>query len=417
MGVMGLGAFVALMLVAGVQAEAGDERLYGRVTTAGGEVLQGFLRWDNQVGWSDFLEGTKEIPWEHRREREELDPAYGRAMRRERSLEAFGVRITWDRDDTADPLTVSSAVRFAHIASIVVLDNRRVRLTLRDGEEVVLEAATSHLGGTLRGLVVDDPSRGEIALRRRDLDRIDFLPAPAGERPLDRRLHGTVVTKEGVELTGFVAWDRDEAFASDVLDGDAVDDGATYEIAFAEIAAIEWVSARSARVVLRDGSEVVLRGTNDVDRDNRGIEIADPAFGRAVVSWEAFDAVTFHERRAAPAAYADFTLPGSLSGTVRTSAGDVLEGRIRWDNDEAWGWEVLDGWMDDVAYDVELRSVRSIVRGGGTGAEVTLLDGRVLMLTRSNDVDRGNQGIFVTDDRGRTTLVKWDDFEEVTFAW
>ena len=224
-----------------------------------------------------------------------------------------------------------------------------------------------------------------------------------------------MTTRGGVELTGFVAWDRDDVFGSDVLDGEGVDDGIDHEIAFGEIGAIEWESSRSARVILRSGEQLVLRGTNDVDRDNRGIEISDPAFGRAIVPWEEFDALTFHSRRAAPGGYTTFAGGLPLYGTVHTRAGDRITGRIRWDNDEEADWEVLDGWSQGVEFDIELGRIRSIDKAGISSVEVTLLDGRTFELDGSNDVDADNRGIFVTVDDGRTVLVRWADFESLVF--
>lgn len=419
MGVMKLGAVMALVLVVGVETEPRDERLYGRVTTAGGDVLEGYLRWDrNEANWSDYLDGLKEIPWEHLQEAEELDPDYAAERRRERSIEAFGVRITWNRDDDEDPVLVSSGVRFAHIESLVVLDARSVRLRLKSGEEVVLRAGSSDLGRGFRGLVVDDAREGEVDLRWRDVDRVQFLPPPAGTAPpRDTRLYGTLVTRGGVELTGFVAWDLDEVFTTDMLDGEGVDDGVDHEIEFGDIAAIEHESSRSARVVLHDRTELVLRGTNDVDRDNRGIEISDPSFGRAIVSWEEFDALTLHGDRAVAGGYQDFGTTTEIRGVVQTRAGDEWAGRIRWDNDEEGGWEILDGEMEGVDYDIEIGKILSIVKTGSATVEVTLVDGRVFDLEGSNDVDRGNKGIFVTSEGGRTVLLHWSEFESVIFEW
>ncbi len=41
MGVMKLGATLALVLAVGAHSGPPDERLYGRVSTAGGDVLEG----------------------------------------------------------------------------------------------------------------------------------------------------------------------------------------------------------------------------------------------------------------------------------------------------------------------------------------------------------------------------------------
>ena len=46
-------------------------------------------------------------------------------------------------------------------------------------------------------------------------------------------------------------------------------------------------------MLLRSGDQLLLRGTNDVDRDNRGIEISDVAFGRVTVPWEEFMSISF----------------------------------------------------------------------------------------------------------------------------
>jgi hypothetical protein len=214
-----------------------------------------------------------------------------------------------------------------------------------------------------------------------------------------------------------VAWDLDEVFTTDVLDGEDEVDRSDREIVMGDIAAIEWESSRSARVVLHDGTELILRGTNDVNRENRGIEISDPSFGRGIVSWEDFDALIFHDRRRAAGAYGAFTGSGPLYGMVRTTDGEEITGRIRWDNDEQFGWEVLDGWSEGVDYDIELGRIRSIERESPSRVSVTLLDGTTLELDGSNDVDRENKGVFVTPQNGSTVLVRWAAFQRLDLEW
>ena len=65
---------------------------------------------------------------------------------------------------------------------------------------------------------------------------------------------------------------------------------------------------------------------------------------------------------------------------------------------------------------IEFRHVASITKDRPWGAEVTLLDGRTLLLEDSNDVDDRNGGIFVTLENGRTELVSWSRFARVTLA-
>jgi hypothetical protein len=414
MGLLSVVVLLALASSLGAQAEPAADRIYGRVLTASGERLEGYLRWDrNETQWADILDGQKEIPWEWMREAERLDENYRRRRERERSITILGVRISWDEDDEEPPTTTSAGVRFGHLSALEVLDDRRVLLVLKSGEEVELSASSSDIGRSFRELVVEDLERGEVELRWRDLDRIDFAPAPPGRAaPAAARLHGTLRTQAGLELTGFVAWDMDETLATDVLD--AEEEGRERDVTFADIASIERESSRSARVVLRSGQELILRGTNDVNDDNRGIEISDPSLGRVIVSWDELQALTFH----APDAVAGYDAFGGgrpLQGTVETVDGDRLTGTIRWDNDEESTWEILDGRSDGVDYDIELAHVRTIERVGSSAARVGLRDGRTLLLEGSNDVDETNKGIFVRLESGRTMLVRWAELERVTF--
>jgi hypothetical protein len=209
----------------------------------------------------------------------------------------------------------------------------------------------------------------------------------------------------GVELTGYVAWDMDETLSSDVLDGE--EGSRERDVVFETIATLERADARSTRVTLRSGEELLLSGTNDVNSSNRGVEVSDPSFGRAVVAWEVLESLRFHPPAAAADRRAFYDRAGPLTGIVETRAGRTHAGRIRWDNDEEFGWEMLDGRSDGVDYDIELGRVRIIEPVGSSQARVELRDGRSLLLEDSNDVDERNQGIFVLVEGAETVLVRW----------
>jgi hypothetical protein len=392
------------------------DRIYGRVLTAGGDRLEGYLRWDrNETHWVDFLDGRKAIPWANIREAEELDDELRRRGERERSISLLGLRISWDEDD-GEPRTTAAAVRFGHLRSLHVLDDRTARLVLLSGEEVEWSGdGSTDVGRGFRGLVVEDAERGEVELRWRDLDRVDFMAAPAGApSPGAARLHGTLRTRAGIELRGHVAWDMDETLTTDILDGEH--EGRDLELDFGSIAVIEWEGRDASRVTLTSGEELVLTGSNDVDSDNRGIEISDPALGRAIVTWDDFESLVFHAPGETAAARETFDGGRPLVGTVETRTGERHTGRIRWDNDEEQSWEVLDGRSEGVDYDIELGLVRAVVRVGASAARVELLDGRSLLLDGSNDVSDENQGIIVRGDGQRAVLVRWRDVERVTFG-
>lgn len=413
---MGVTTWVALLLatLAAAPQETPDDRIYGRVITAAGDVYEGYIRWDrNEGSWADLLNGSKEIPWENVRDAERLDREWDRRDG-DRSIEILGLRISWDEEEDRYPASATSGIRFGHLSRILVRGDDRAVVELKSGEEVELRGGSTDLGDELRELVVDDPERGRVTLRWRDLDEVEFMAAPGSDpAPVDRRLHGTLTTRRGLEFTGFISWDVDEILGSDVLDGE--EDGRDHEIPFRSIAAIERAGSSAARVVLANGEELTLRGTNDVDDDNRGISVSDPDLGQVTVDWDAFESVRFHPAPAGRGAYEDFDGGHALWGTVETEDGERIAGWIRWDNDEAWSWELLDGEQDEVDFDVELGRVERIARRGSWGSEVVLLDGRTFELEGSNDVDDGNKGIYVTPDGGETVLVAWRDFREVVF--
>jgi hypothetical protein len=415
-GVTVRGALLALLLSTDVVVEDPATRLYGRAVTRDGAAVEGWLRWDrNEASWADVLDGLKEIPLEHVQEAERLDPEFAERQRRERSLVAFGVRLTWEVDDQSGPPTSAAGIRFGHLESLEIVDRSTARLRFRGGGEVVLRSSSTDLGRGMGDLVVERPGGGRTELGWEDLERVDFMTAPAGTAaPSSYRLHGTLTTWEGLELTGWVAWDLDEILSDDVLDGRA--DGDDFAIPFADIASIAWESDRSARVALRSGRELILRGTNDVDRDNRGIEVSDVGFGRAVVQWEDFREVRFHPP-GARTAWVPTPPDRSIRGTVRARDGRAIEGDLRWGNDQERAWEMLEGWSADAQLDIEFGTIRTIERMDEEGVRVTLLDGRTFDLADSSDVDARNLGVFVQAEGRQRRLVRWRDLDRVELTW
>jgi hypothetical protein len=391
------------------------DRIWGRVETGAGRVYEGYIRWDrNEGSWVDFLDGSKEMSGEAESIWKEL--ARREDPRRDRSVEFLGIRISWD--DRGFPGSADSGIRFGHIARLVVLDDDAAELELKSGEWIELEGGSTDLGDEMREFLVDDPNEGLIELRWRDLEEIRFGQAPSSQpAPEGTRLYGTVEDVYGDRYSGYISWDLDEILTSDILDGE--EDGRDREIPFERIAAIEKDLGRS-RVTFNDGEEMVLSGSNDVDDGHRGVQVSDPGLGMVEVEWDEFESIRFH-RPDAPVGYDAFDGGHRLKGTVVTRDGEEFTGWIRWDADEEFSWEILNGENRDVVYDVEFSKIRLIERNSSQSALVTLLDGRTLELEGSNDVSDDNKGIFiqVDDSPGARddgwVLVDWHDFKEVRF--
>ena len=386
--------------------DADPSRLYGRVVTTDGSVYEGFIRWDeNEGGWFDILSGSKPIPERNRRDAERLG---WEPERRERRIEIFGIGISWDEDGDEIGSSAQSGIRFGHISTLERRGAGRARLILKSGEEVEFDGG-GDIGSSVDGILVEDPRGGQVELDWRDIDVIDFLSGPATPSRWGERLYGTLETRDGERFTGYIAWDMDEIFTTDVLDGEERD--RDFEIPFGEIRAIQRYSSSAAAVTLASGEERILRGSNDVNDDNRDIMVADPALGEIRVEWDELERVDFE----APPERIDFNaFDGGhrIRGTVHARGGETHTGLIRWDNDEEYSWEILDGELrDGVSLDIEMGAIRSIERVAYDASEVTLKDGRSFVLRDSNDVDDGNKGVYVEREDGTLVLVPWDRFE------
>ena len=343
----------------------GAQRLYGTVRTVYGSEFTGFIRWDRNEGSTvDLLDATK-------------------ARRRGSSSQ--------------------SGIRFGHVESIEPLDGHSALFTLRSGDRVKLGSNASDLGNGLRALVVDE-GNGHIAeFSWRDLDEVRFLD-PEGETPSENRLYGTLMTRDGMRFSGFITWDVDEIYTTDILDGDL--DGERLKIEFGDIARIERHSSWGAQVTLRDGESMILEGTNDVDSSIRNISVSDPTLGQVLLEWRDFDMVEFHAQD--DPALLRFDGGRELQGTVVTQDGRELSGTITWDADEQFTWEILQGDVGSVQFSIEFGNIDTIERND-SGARVTLLDGRMFDLRNGNDIDHGNRGISIRTD-GREFEIAWRDF-------
>lgn len=235
---------------------------------------------------------------------------------------------------------------------------------------------------------------------------------PGGADPGVTRLYGTVETREG-QFQGYIQWDQDECMSTDVLDGDTEDGDVS--IRMGSIASIERISSRRSLVTLKDGRELRLEGSNDVNEDNRGIMVEDSRYGRATVSWDAFDRVTFSDPPNSGRSYNDFPALGELAGTVTDMDGREYTGRIVFDLDEAEGWEMMNGEMDGITFDIPMARVRSVEPQRRGFSRIELDSGETLELEESHDVGDDNSGVLIFDDGRDPTYIPWEEVERIDF--
>lgn len=377
--------------------------IYGHVTMRSGAEYRGFLRWGNEeTFWDDLFHSSKrDLPY-----LKDLDHWHSRDE--DRGTRIFGRDIRWGRSSGSSRIFIA---RYGDIEEIVVTSDEGAELRMKSGQVYEVEGYSNDVGGKIH---VNDPDMGEIDLRWDRIERIQFMQAPRDADPGRYRLHGTVETDIG-EFQGFIQWDKSECVSTDILDGESED--GDVDIRMGRIRSIERLSRRASLVELKDGRSVELRGSNDVNHENRGIMVEDPRFGRVTVPWDAFEKVTFSDPRGSGRGYLDFPASGALSGVVTDADGNRHSGRIVIDLDEAEGWEILNGSYGDVQYDIPLLMVASIEPMRRGQSRVVLRTGEELRLEDGQDVSERNAGVLIfTADDSDPTYVAWRDVERVEFA-
>jgi hypothetical protein len=388
--------------------------LYGRIHTVDGTVYEGRLRWGGgeEAFWDDYFNGVKtENPWL-------AYVAPERLPKERRPIEIFGFRIA-EREGPGD-FGRPFMARFGELARIEA-HGRQVRVMLKNGDIIDLDRFEA--SDFDDGVRVWDGRRGVVDLDSLVVRSVEFLPTPAlAEVP--GRLRGTVRTRLG-EFSGFVAWNRAESMGSDELDGRSPE--GALRLRFDTIRSMARRANDSSLVVLREGREIVLSGHADVGSGNRGLYVADPRFGRVLISWEAFEGIDFGEPREGGSgpAYGDVTPGSPLRGSVATRDGRRVAGRLVFDLDESSTTDTLDASSQGVDFSLPFGLIASIgppspsasAPGEGAGAgrlRVTLHSGEELQLERGGDLGENNGGLLIfANGAAPPEYVPWREVEEI----
>lgn len=392
-------------------AEAQDEGfIYGRVTTEDGDTYEGPLRWGKEeVYWTDMFNASKKenknLDYLSNRELDELEDRYNDNY--DNIVSRF-VNITWD-DDNNGRFVHEFSTEFGNLKSIKIRSNDRVEVELKNGETMRLDGSGYNDVGAK--ITILDQELGKIRLSWSNLEFIEFLPTPSTlDEKFGEPLYGTVICDLG-EFTGFVQWDHDERVGDDVLDGE--EDGDDYEIEFRKIRSIERDGFNSSLVELKSGRTLDLRGTNDVDDDNKGIIVTVKGLGRVDIEWDEFDKVTFKDAPNSGPSYNSFASPKKIVGTVEVDNGDEHSGEIIFDLDEEYTFELLNGEDDDVKFIIPFSNIKEITPRGSYSANIVLKDGSKLSLEDGQDVSDKNLGMLIKT-KGDRVYVPWDRVDRIT---
>ena len=394
--------FVLGLVLAGPAAASDAGYLYGRVVTDDGDEYVGQLRWGKEEAfWDDIFNATKV----RNENLDHVDPAVLDRMRNRRPWRAVG-GFFGDQDGD---FTHLFAARFGDLAAIRVRGKDGLVVEFRNGETLRLEGGSNDVGADV---TVMDREQGKQVIEWNRIRTVEFEETPAGlGKKLGEPLYGTVVSGK-YEFTGHIQWDHDECLSVDQLDGHT--DEGKQSIPFRDIAAIRKHRA-GALVTTKSGREEYLRGTNDVNRENRGVLVKIAGLGSVKIGWRDFDAVTFKRAPNSGRGYDTYGPGRELAGAV-TTRDDRYSGRIVFDLDESWDFELLHGQNGSTEYLIPFREIARITPRGVSRSDVVLRNGITIELEESQDVSRRNEGLLVfAENRRKPRYVAWREVDEVVF--
>jgi hypothetical protein len=374
--------------------------IYGTVETSSGNSYSGIMRWGTEeIFWDDLFHASKK----------DLPHIEVQDGERRRRITVFGITVGYRYDDASSGRLL--VARFGDIKEIRVRGGDKADLLMKSGTTITVDGGSNDVGGEV---TIFDDELGGVELAWKKIETITFKPTPRDIQPPAQRLYGKLKTEDGATFEGYVQWDKQECLFTDELDGESEDGDLSIEMG--RIRRISTHSRSASRVELKDGREFVLRGTNDVNSDNRGIMIEDERFGRVVVSWDAFEELEFIETGKSGRGYDAYKPGKELRGVVTTKDGKTHSGRLIFDLDESETWEMLHGSLNDVEYVIPFEKVRSVRPDRWDASVVELVGGIELKLEDGQDVSDKNAGVAIEGDGADPeAFVAWDDVKSVTF--
>jgi len=403
-----------LIILSEAKAQEANPFLYGEVETVDGDTYKGPIRWgSDEVYWVEMFNATKTsndfMKFLSKKEVEELNKQQGGGSSW-LGIDLSAISIWEDRfSRTQHQLDL----QFGDIKTVEPSGKSRARITLKNG--VIFEAGGSGYEDVGGSVVIYDFELGEFAIRWERIKQVRFLPAPAGTKSgFGNPIYGVVNAGRKGTFKGIIRWDNDERFLDEILNGE--DRDGKKDIPFRSIKTIT-KKANGVDVILNSGRDFYLTGSNDVNRENRGVVVFDPEIGRVLVPWRDFYDLEIVEPNSEwVLSYNDFSSPKGISGTVVTIDGNEYKGLLAYDLDEAWEFEILDANDDDVSYQIPFRHIKNIIPKNYNYSSVVLKNGANLLLGGARDVSEQNDGILIFPSKNAEPIyVRWSKIDQVIF--
>ena len=239
--------------------------LYGTVTLKNEKSYTGQLKWGNHAGaFDDLFEAYKNEA--HIQEQIDIQ-GYEKNEEATDEVFEFSFMKLWEDKDSKSRFAFKC--QFGHIDKITDFkDNKSVTILLKNGDKIKLRNRGNEIG---EDVILYHASLGKLEFDWQNIQEIDFDTAPRNLKNFHgAKVYGKVLTVDG-PLEGYIVWDFDEeAFAKDIING--YHQKVEYKIEFGNIASLR-PEREGSILTLKNGTELFMRNSSDVNKDNDGIFI------------------------------------------------------------------------------------------------------------------------------------------------
>lgn len=229
-------------------------------------------------------------------------PLYGTVVTDRRR--SFTGHIKWDLDERngQDILDGESKLGDQKIPfeKIKIIEKRlggdAVDLTFESGRTIKLDGSNDCDSGN-RGIAVYVPNVGSIEVDWDDFTKVvfekvvdKFISFDSFQKP--KSLQADVLTFDGNLISGYIAYDKDEIWDLEFIDGD--DDDLEYQVPLRNIKKIIPKNHSFSKIVLRNGEDLLLGDRQDVDNDNDGVLLFKNSDSDSIyIPWDEIDEIIF----------------------------------------------------------------------------------------------------------------------------
>ena len=392
------------------QAANPEPTLYGTVTHENGQSVTGSIRWGDQESFlSDIFNGEKlsTTGIEH------LSDDEKEALENHQpgpKAQIGGLAITFKSFFGKEIKLPKFNVHFGAIKKIEH-SNGTFTVTLHDGSS--FQTNDQHNDTSDEVFVLN--TEGETtAYEIEDLSSIVFSAAPENAKTFNDGIYGTVNSELGT-FYGRIMWDKDERTLSEKLDGN--DESQEHDINFSAIKSIEKVNeGNAAKVELKDGNTLVLKGTNDVNNSNRGIWIDNPETGRVEIKWQQFTKLNIETVDVDWKSFNDYVAQAKkISGTITLKDKQQIKAdALTFDLNQQSQAELFDADMNGSNRQVPFKLIKKITQKNKQAVELLMRNDQQMMAYGSRNVTQDNNGVLATIN-DKHQWYQWEEIESIEF--